>query len=101
MKLKIHKNIKTISFKLSGSFCLLNSFIVVVGVSAYTSASNASIYFFSDKSSSISTNKKTTLKMFSDYTQSEHAQQYYWYGKASIIDEALNIDSNATVFVCN
>lgn len=187
MKLKIHRNNKkkkrnifsSISFKLAGSFCLLIGFIVIVGVSSYTSASNAikenyktstmqaldmlgeylefgfntasgaaveylvdekiteylggsmsdkqaeqtkyynskkselmtkvtadtflqSIYFFSDITSSISTNKKSTLNMFSDYTQSEQgkvllsdAQQYYWYGAPSVIDEVLNVDSDS------
>lgn len=178
LKLNTHL-FSSISFKLSGSFCLLIGFIVIVGVSAYTSASNAikanyktstmqaldmlgeylefgfgtasgaaveylvdetiteylsggmsdkqaeqtkyynskkselttkvtadtflqSVYFFSDTTSSISTNKKSTLNMFSDYTQSEQgkallsdAQQYYWYGKPSVIDEVLNIDNDS------
>lgn len=60
-----------------------------------------SIYLFSDGVPSLSTNKKSALNMFSDYTQSEQgkvlledAQAYYWFGKPSIIDETLNVDSN-------
>ncbi len=60
-----------------------------------------SIYLFSDGVPSLSTNKISVLNMFSDYTQSEQgkvlledAQAYYWFGKPSIIDETLNVDSN-------
>ncbi|TCL57938.1 methyl-accepting chemotaxis protein [Kineothrix alysoides] len=176
---KWKKNLfSTIRFKLTGSYCLLIGFIIIAGVSAYTSASGAikanyktstlqsldmlgeylefgfdtvsgaaveylsdtnvtdyltggmaakkadqsiyytdkkseittkvtadaflqSIYLFSDPVSSLSTNKKSVLNMFSDYTRSEQgktlledSQAYYWFGKSSIIDEALNVDSN-------
>lgn len=61
-----------------------------------------SIYFFSDEIHSISTNKKSTLEMFTQYTNTdqgatilEDTNQYYWYGNGSVIDETLNVDKDS------
>lgn len=61
-----------------------------------------SIYFFSDSAHSLSTNKKSTLDMFTQYTDTdqgkaivEDTQKYFWYGYGSVIDETLNVDEDS------
>lgn len=60
-----------------------------------------SIYLFSDSVPSLSTNKKSTMNMYTDYMGTEQGQailkdtqKYYWLGKSSNIDEVLEVPSD-------
>ena len=59
----------------------------------------SNIYFFNDAVYSLSTNKKSTLGMFSLYKESEQGKvalqnknTYAWVKKPSVIDETLQVD---------
>ncbi len=59
------------------------------------------IYLFSDADYSISTNKKSTLNMFTEYIKTKQGasilqdqNQYYWYGDKTVIDDTLNVNSD-------
>lgn len=60
-----------------------------------------SIYFFADDVYSLSTNKKSALDMYTQYTSTDQGklmlqdpEKYYWFGKNSIIDESLKVNSD-------